>query len=206
MINIAAGIDYFRTTDTTMYQLVTATRTAANPLLIPSEKPPDAYFSTLVKSIVSQQISTRAAATIYQRLQSLSPITPAAMLACPVEQLRECGISQAKVSYIVSLAEMWPDLSPQTFSLLSDQQLIDRLVTCRGVGVWTAEMFLLFAMGRADIFALNDLGLRQGVAKLYTVDQSDREQIRIISERWSPHRSLASLAVWHQLDNGPVPL
>lgn len=196
--------NYFATQDTVMHTLLTQARQAKHPIILPTAKPSNKYFATLVNSIISQQISTKAAATIYTKLEAVTPITPQAITAARAEDLRACGCSQRKVQYMQSLAQAWDTLEPDTFTTCTDEEIITRLSSCYGIGKWTAEMFLIFAMAREDIFAIGDLGLRQQVAASYHVAHDDLPKINTIATTWKPYRTIASLALWHQLDNGPV--
>lgn len=201
-VNVA--LQHFAETDPCIHAVCESAFASEDPPLLPLPKPVDQYFSTLVNSIVSQQISTKAAAAIYKRLSNSVTLTPAGVQAFNEEVIKSCGVTKQKTRYIKSLAIDWDALQVETFADLSDAEVIARLSACYGIGRWTAEMFLLFAMARPDVFSVGDLGLRQQVSKHYDVSSSNHAAIRDIAAKWSPHRSVASLALWHEIDNGPV--
>ena len=129
------------------------------------------FFIVLARAISSQQLSTRAAATIFGRLQALSPdgLTPAAVLAATDEQLRGAGLSRSKVLSLRDLAARVQSgaLPLHDLPRLSDEEVVALLVPVRGIGVWTAQMFLIFSLGRLDVLPVDDLGLRAGVRDMY---------------------------------------
>ncbi len=163
-------------------------------------------FAEIVDSIVSQQLSGKVAAVIYSRFEGLFPekkIQPEAILKIDDAKLRSVGISWAKVKYIKDLAGKAADGTLQLAKLasLADDEVIEHLTQVKGIGRWTAEMILMFALGRPDVFSLGDLGLRTAVSQLYFVERSDLIKIEEISRQWSPHRSLASRYLWKSLEN-----
>jgi len=164
-------------------------------------------FRDLLEAIVSQQLSNKAASTIFGRFLGLFPKeavpTPAEILKLSEETLRTCGLSHQKASYLKSLAEEIASnkLVLEELHILPDEAVIIALTKVKGIGRWTAEMFLIFSLGRLDTFSLGDLGLRSAVGKLYGVNREDKVKIAKISKRWSPYRSLASLYLWKSLDN-----
>lgn len=166
-------------------------------------------FAEVVRAIIRQQLSVKAAPAIEGRFISLLPegsIEPDHILTLDKNKLRECGISHAKVKYITSAAVAAKD-GTVDFSALADKsndQVIDELIQIHGVGQWTAEMILIFNLGRPDIFSLGDLGLRNAISRLYGVDRNDLDSIASISKKWSPHRSLASRYLWKSLNNTPT--
>lgn len=165
-------------------------------------------FATLVRSIVGQQISVKAADSVWARLTAaMAAPTPPAILACTPEQLRSCGLSARKVEYITDLAghfasgqihaHRWPEMS--------DAEIIAELTAVRGIGVWTAEMFLIFNQLRPDVFPLDDIGLQKAVAMHYlTGERPERRELARIGERWRPWRSVATWYLWRSLDPLPV--
>ncbi len=163
-------------------------------------------FLALIRSINSQQLSTHAAAAIFARFkQLLGDITPEKILATKDESLRSCGISFTKIKYIKNLAfsVQEEEVDLESIKDLSDEQVIEELVKLNGVGKWTAEMILIFALRRPDVFSVGDLGLRNAVAKIYGVDRDDFETIEKITAHWSPYRSLACRYLWQSLRNIP---
>ena len=203
-ISVPAAMRHYAQVDPRLHTCVTALLDIAPPLVIPEAKPVQHYFSTLVRSIVGQQISTKAATAIYETLANNYSIQPAVLANVPADELQSSGLTKQKTRYIQALAKKWSQLDVAEFPTLTDEAITARLTACYGIGAWTAQMFLLFAMSRPDVFAIGDLGLRQQVARWYQIDVCDLVTIRTITDRWSPHRSLAVLALWFAIDNGPV--
>jgi DNA-3-methyladenine glycosylase II len=167
------------------------------------------HFGMLVRSIISQQISTKAAASIRARLEAtLAPagVTPAAILAAADDRLRAAGLSANKARSLRDLAEKVDSGAVPLEQLrdLDDEEVIARLVPVRGIGRWTAEMFLIFSLGRLDVLPVDDLGLRVGVHRAYELPTPPtRAELRERSEPWRPYRSIATWYFWRSL--GPVP-
>jgi DNA-3-methyladenine glycosylase II len=167
-------------------------------------------YGALVRSIVGQQLSTKAARSIYERLTALfdgrTP-TPAELLAADPEDVRSVGLSRPKVAYLRSLAEHVEsgELELARLSELPDEEVTEQLTAVKGLGQWTADMFLIFHLGRPDVLPVGDLGVRRAVERVYGLpDLPDAAQLTEIGEPWRPHRSLASLYLWRSLDNEPV--
>jgi DNA-3-methyladenine glycosylase II len=170
---------------------------------------PDAY-GALLRTIVGQQLSTKAARTIHERVLGLfggrTP-TPEELLAVSEEDLRGAGLSGRKVTYIRDLAAHVQDgeLELDRLDELSDEEVIEEIVAVRGLGRWSAEMFLMFHLERPDVFSGGDLGLRRAIQVAYgleempTPDEADER-----AERWRPHRTLAAVYLWESLANNPV--
>ena len=166
----------------------------------------NAYFRELVESIISQQLSEKAADTISKRFSALfstkSFPDPNAILTIHPEKIRAAGISYAKISYIKDLAERveTKSLVLERLVKLPDVEVINELTKVKGIGRWTAEMFLIFGLGREDVFSYGDLGLRNAIQKLYrlrkplTLQRAER-----ISLRWKPYRSWACRYLWESL-------
>ena len=163
-----------------------------------------APFITLIRSIVGQQISVKAADSIWKRVTEKIPrLTPAAILACSIEQLRECGLSARKAEYISDLAAHFDakQIHTRRWPSMSDAEIITELTAVRGVGVWTAEMFLIFNLLRPDVFPLDDIGLQKAVAQHYfSGKRPNRKELAAIGERWRPWRSVATWYFWRSLD------
>jgi DNA-3-methyladenine glycosylase II len=165
---------------------------------------PDAY-GALLRAIVGQQLSTKAAATIHGRVLDLfggrTP-APEELLETDVAALRGCGLSGRKVTYVQDLARhvISGELELDRLDQLSDEEVIAEIVAVRGLGRWTAEMFLIFHLERPDVFSGGDLGLRKAIQLSRGMDEmpSPAEAIEI-AERWSPNRSLASIYLWESL-------
>ena len=167
-------------------------------------------YGALVRSIVGQQLSTKAARSIYGRLTELfggrTP-TPAELLAADPEAVRSVGLSRPKVAYLRSLAEHIEsgELELARLPELSDDEVSAQLTAVKGLGQWTADMFLIFHLGRPDVLPVGDLGIRRAVERAYGLPElPDAARLTAIAEPWRPNRSLASLYLWHSLDNEPV--
>ena len=172
---------------------------------------PDDHYGALVRSIVGQQLSVRAAAAIYSRLTARfggRPPTPGEVLADDPDELRiAAGLSRAKVTFLRSLAEHATDGSLELDKLdaLDDQQVISELVAVKGIGDWSAHMFLIFHLQRPDVLAVGDLGIRKAVQLAYGLETlPDPKTLQEIAAPWSPYRSLACRFLWRSLDNTPV--
>ncbi len=171
---------------------------------------PTDHYGALLRSIVGQQLSTKAARAIFTRLTDRfggrTP-TPAEVLADDPEQLRAAaGLSRAKVGFLRSLAEHVVDGSLELESLdsLPDEEVIAELVAVRGLGLWSAHMFLMFHLRRPDVLPVGDLGIRRAVMLRYGLPQlPGPAELEAIAERWRPHRSLACLYLWRSLDAVP---
>jgi DNA-3-methyladenine glycosylase II len=168
-------------------------------------RPPDAY-GALLRSIVGQQLSTKAARSIYGRLSDLfggrSP-TPAELAAAEPKTIRAVGLSWRKVEYLRDLAARVEDgrLDLESLHQLSDEEVTGELTQVRGLGPWTADMFMIFHLGRPDVLPVGDLGTRAAVRRAYDLPGLPAaEELRRIAEPWRPHRSLACLYLWRSLD------
>ena len=165
-------------------------------------------FATLVRSIVGQQISVKAADSVWARVIAALPVlTPAAVLACTTEQLRACGLSARKVEYVTDLAAHFEGgrIHTHRWPAMEDAEIIDELTAVRGIGVWTAEMFLIFNQLRPDVFPLDDIGLQKAVARHYLAgERPSRRQLADVGDRWRPWRSVATWYLWCSLDPVPV--
>ena len=168
----------------------------------------DNPFMTLARSIVGQQISVKAADSVWTRLTTmLSDLTPLAVLSHTLEQLRSCGLSARKAEYLADLAAHFESgqIDTQRWFSSSDEEIIAELTAVRGIGVWTAEMFLIFNQLRPDVLPLDDVGLQKAVARHYLAgERPDRRKLTEIGERWRPWRSVATWYLWRSLDPLPV--
>ncbi|MBP9716539.1 MAG: DNA-3-methyladenine glycosylase 2 family protein [Candidatus Levybacteria bacterium] len=168
---------------------------------------PDDYFIDLVESIVSQQLSIKAADTIFGRFEKLfknEKINPKELLTIPDQKIREAGISFSKIKYIKGIAEaiINKQLDLKKLDSMSDEEVIGELIKLKGVGQWTAEMFLMFTLGRSDIFSAGDLGLQNAIIKIYKLEEKpNKEKLLEISKLWSPHRTIASRILWKSLES-----
>ncbi len=167
-------------------------------------QPDDNHFVVLVRSILSQQISTKAAASIWERVakQMGGIVTPRKMLQCDADTLRSLGVSQSKQRSMHDLAEKCAsgEVPLKKLKDLGDEEVIDLLVPVRGIGRWTAEMFLMFSLGRLDVLPVGDYGLRAGAQKLYQLaDLPGRKELEALALPWQPYRSLGTWYVWRSL-------
>jgi DNA-3-methyladenine glycosylase II len=172
---------------------------------------PTDHYGTLVRAIVGQQLSTRAADAIYGRLIERfggRPPTPEEVLADDPEELRTAaGLSHAKVAYLHSLAEHVLDgsLDLQKLGRLPDDEVIAELVAVKGLGVWSAHVFLMFHLRRPDVLAVGDLGIRRAMMVAYGLPELPQPaEMERIAEPWRPHRTLACLFLWRSLQATPV--
>jgi DNA-3-methyladenine glycosylase II len=173
------------------------------------ERPADAY-GALLRAIVGQQLSTKAARTIYRRVCEIfggTTPTPEQLLDASEEDLRGAGLSGRKVEYIRDLAAhvISGELELDRLGELSDEEAIEEIVAVRGLGQWTAEMFLLFHLERPDVLSGGDLGIRKAVQIEYGLEEMPAPlKVLEIGEAWRPHRSLASLYLWESLASIPA--
>ena len=164
-------------------------------------------FATLIKSIVGQQISVIAASAVWSRLFDLvGEVNPESILAKTHEELRQVGLSNRKVEYIVGIAEAWTEgLGEIDWEQMSDEEVVQELVKLRGVGRWTVQMLLIFALLRQDIFPIDDIGLIRGMEKLYNSGNSlETSELYEISEKWMPYRTMGVWYIWRSIDPEPV--
>ncbi len=171
-----------------------------------NHEPRSDYYASLARSIVGQQISVKAASKIFDRFEQLTGLKPELALNLSEEQVKTIGLSGQKVRYISDLAEHFVRDSAvfNYLDSLSDDDIIAELTKVKGVGVWTAQMFLMFTLGRPDVFAPDDRGLQLAVQKLYKLPEvPPRSEILAIAEKWRPYRTAASYHLWRSLDNAP---
>jgi len=167
----------------------------------------------LCASIMSQQLSSKVADTIHKRFLNLynghTP-KPEEILATPFASLRSIGLSNAKVSYVHNVARFAIEegVDHRKLGKMDNEAIIGYLTQIKGVGRWTAEMLLMFALGREDVFAADDLGIQNAMIRLYKLDRTDKkafkEDLLEIAEKWSPYRTYACMHLWHWTDNAPV--
>jgi DNA-3-methyladenine glycosylase II len=165
-------------------------------------------FGTLARSIIGQQISVKAAESVWARLTSHTRrITPAAFLKTDIAGMRGCGLSQRKAEYLLDLASHFKDGSVHVrqWEAMDDEAVIAELVQIRGIGRWTAEMFLIFNLLRPDVLPLDDLGLLKAISLAYfSGEPVSRFDAREVAENWSPWRTVATWYLWRSLDPVPV--
>jgi DNA-3-methyladenine glycosylase II len=167
----------------------------------------------LCASIMSQQLSTKVADVIYHRFLDLfgkMEPTPEEILATPFETLRAIGLSNAKTNYVHNVARFAIEkgLDHKHLNKLNNEEVIEYLTQIKGVGRWTTEMLLMFALGREDVFAVDDLGIQNAMIRLYKLDHADKKKLKEdmlrISKKWSPYRTYACVHLWQWKDNVPV--
>lgn len=156
-------------------------------------------YATLVSSIVGQQLSGKAAETIWKRLEQRFAIEPSALAAAHPDDLRSLGLSRAKVSFIHDLSRFALGGGLEGLEHQSDQEIIAHLTQVRGIGVWTVQMFLMFGLRRPDVWPILDLGVRKGLEQLYGV--SDKAGLEALGERFRPFRSHAAWYMWRVLES-----
>ncbi len=177
---------------------------------LPSSKSEDLYFK-LLSAIVSQQLSTKAAATIFKRFTELFPESyphPELVLATPDEQLRGAGLSFQKIGYVRNVASFSAagNLEHTTINAMEDEALIIHLTQIKGVGRWTVEMLLMFALERPDILPVDDLGIQNAMKRHYGIEDTGKalkKRMQEIAEPWRPYRTIASKYLWQSLNNMP---
>ena len=167
-------------------------------------------WEALARAIVGQQLSTKAARSIWEKLRlqfgGETP-DPAALLRKRPQTLRKAGLSNAKVEFLRDLARRVKDGSLDLGRLeeLPDEDVVAELIEVKGIGSWTAEMFLIFHLGRPDVVSAGDLGIRRAIQIAYGMDDlPGPEELERIAEEWRPHRTLACLYLWRSLDNAPT--
>ncbi|MFM1979936.1 MAG: hypothetical protein RLZ68_1201 [Pseudomonadota bacterium] len=165
-------------------------------------------FATLARSIVGQQISVKAAQTVWDRFALLpKKITPTNVLKLKVDDMRAAGLSARKVEYLVDLALHFDNgaLHIKTWETMADEDIITELVAIRGIGRWTAEMFLIFHLMRPNVLPLDDVGLINGISKNYfSGEVVSRSDAREVAAAWAPYCSVATWYIWRSLDPVPV--
>lgn len=193
------AIDHFKKVDPILYKLAIK----ISPLDI--QKSND-YFVSLTREIIGQQLSGRVADVIFERFKNLFPkkkISAKYLLTIPDQKLRSVGTSWGKVSFLKDLSQkvVNEEINFKTIDNLENEEVIKVLLKVKGVGPWTAEMFLMFALGRPDVFSAGDLGLQNAIIRLYKLNgKPDKEKLLEISSKWSPHRTIASRILWRSLD------
>jgi len=170
------------------------------------DAPPMDPFPALCRTITAQQISTKAAATIHGRLVALMPrgVTPKAMLTLTDDQLRAAGMSRQKTAYLRDLATKVQNGELPTHSLheLSDEDVIQAIVKVKGLGRWSAEMFLMFRLHRPDVLPVDDLGIMTAIQRLYGLRKRPKpDRMRKIADVWRPYRTVACWYLWRSLEN-----
>ncbi len=161
---------------------------------LPLRRRPDG-FAALMGAVVSQQVSVAAAQAIWTRLEALGPVTPQTVMAAPDEALRGCGLSRQKVAYARAIVESGVDF--EALRAMPDADVVAELVRIKGIGVWTAEIYAMFSLGRADVFAPGDLALKEANRLIFGLPaRQSHAEFRAQSLAWSPWRSVAARLLW----------
>ncbi len=190
---------FFRKKDSVVYSLIEEYGVIE---VVPSKT----YFANLCRSIINQQISNKAGRAIFERFINLFPDKnpgPEKLLKIKDEKLRGVGMSKTKVSYLKDLSKkiIIGELLLENIDTMGDTEVIEQLVRVKGIGSWTAEMFLMFSLGRENIFSHGDLGLRNAIKKLYKLENPSKQQIEGIVENWSPYKTYVCKLLWRSLNN-----
>jgi DNA-3-methyladenine glycosylase II len=203
------GLAHLRAADPLLAELIDRFGGPAEVLARRGRRPGDAY-GALVRAIVGQQLSTKAAKSIFERLVGLfgdrTP-TPRELLDTDPDELRSVGLSRAKVAFLRDLAEHVEDgeLRLQDLAELPDEEVAEQLIAIKGLGPWTVHMFLIFHLGRSDVLPVGDLGIRRAAQLLHGLDELPAPaELERIAEPWRPYRTLACLYLWRSLDNAPA--
>jgi len=165
------------------------------------------YFVHLCYEIISQQLSGKAASTIIGRFDQLFPkkkVTAVRLVKIPDKKLRAVGMSWSKASFVKDLAKktVKKEIAYSKLHEMTNEDVMAELIKVKGIGPWTAEMFLMFALGREDVFSHADLGLRNGMKRVYKLKEApDVKKADKITEKWKPYRSYGCFALWHSVDN-----
>lgn len=165
------------------------------------------YFTSLVSAIIGQQLSVKAASTIKARVLSLcGELSPEKILDLSEEELRGVGLSRGKVLYVKDLARNVIEGKIELYMLdkQTDEEIIHRLTAVKGIGRWTAEMFLIFSLGRPDVFSCGDLGLKRALCWLYKMEEAPLTFLKECASKWSPNGTVASLYLWEAINRGYV--
>jgi DNA-3-methyladenine glycosylase II len=165
-------------------------------------------FATLARSVVGQQISVKAAQTVWDRFVKLPrQMTPAQVLRLKIDDMRAAGLSARKVEYLVDLSLHFDSgkVHVENWTAMDDEAIVDELVAIRGIGRWTAEMFLIFHLMRPNVLPLDDVGLINGISKSYFSGEAvSRSDAREVALAWAPYRTVATWYIWRSLDPVPV--
>jgi len=156
-------------------------------------------FSSLVESIIGQQISAKAADTVCRKLDELCGMDSQRLHALTIEEVQSCGMSMRKAGYIKNIAEAAENkvIDFNALSEMSDREIINSLTALKGIGVWTAEMLLIFSLMRPDVVSYGDLAIRRGMMRLYKLKELPLERFQRYAKCYSPYGSIASLYLWH---------
>ncbi|MHC1680013.1 MAG: DNA-3-methyladenine glycosylase [Methanomassiliicoccales archaeon] len=187
-----AEIDHLRRKDKRLGRVIAAAG------MLQAEMYPN-LFTALVSSVVGQQISGKAAVTVWNRVvERFGEITPGRLHQASVEEIQSCGMSFRKAEYVKGIAEACANggLDLESLKTLPDEEVVKALVSLKGIGPWTAEMMLIFSLGRKDVVSWGDLAIRRGMMSLYGLESMDRQQFDRYRSKYTPYGSVASLYIW----------
>ncbi len=197
--------DHFKTSDSVLYKVLLQVRKAFDDeVLSVKQIESDLFFTMLCRSIINQQISNKVGAVILSRFLALFDgklADPKKLLKLSDEKLRAVGVSGSKVKYLKDLAQKVVDKELKLVDLvkLEEKDIIEQLTLVKGIGVWTAEMFMIFSLGREDVFSHGDFALKKAVAQIYNLENPTKQQIEEITLKWIPYRSYACKILWRSL-------
>lgn len=199
-------LEHFQKVDPILFETFHKLAPAAQQIeVIP--KPPETFFNNLCESIVSQQLSVKASDTIWKRFNALFPeqqVSPNLILATEDEVLRSVGLSRGKAIYLKALSDavVKKELDFDAMPTMSNEEVIRSLTWVKGIGQWTAEMFMMFTLGRPDIFSMGDLGLKNAIQGLYGKKEQPlaATEIQVLVSRWSPYKTYAARILWQSLE------
>ena len=197
-------INHFNAIDPMMAKVVAAAFAGERPIVLGKPIATELYFRELAEAVVSQQLSIKAAATIWRRFEALveGNVTPERVLALDIEQMRGSGVSRQKAGYLQAMAGAITagEVDLAGIPDMDDAAVIAELTKLKGIGPWTAEMFLMFALGRPDVFSYLDLGLVRAFELVYGTPGVTRADMEPVVEKWAPYRTYAALALWRHRD------
>ena len=194
------AVDHLRSNDSILSEVIDEN-------LHPPLSPNGNVGDTLIKSIVGQQISVKAADSVWRKMEGLlGTVTPENIVLCDIQDLRGCGLSMRKSEYILDFSKLWVDcLSDLDWFSMDAEDVRGRLLDLRGVGPWTVDMVMIFALGQPDILPLGDIGLIRAIERTYAGGSNlEIEEILDISNGWSPYRTVATWYLWRVVDPEPV--
>ena len=196
----AKAVEYLKSTDPILSEIIDEN---LHPFLSPNRN----VGNTLIKSIVGQQISVKAADSVWRKMTGLlGTVIPENIVSCDLQDLRGCGLSMRKSEYILDFSRLWVDsLSDLDWFSMDGEDVRSRLLELRGVGPWTVDMVMIFALGQPDILPLGDIGLIRAIEKTYAGGSNlGVEDLLDISAGWSPYRTVATWYLWRVVDPEPV--
>lgn len=203
------AVEHIRKTDRKLFDVYMQLKNDGITFTDVIEHPKEVRFEHIIESIVSQQLSVKASDTIYKRFTTLvKKVTPEQILLKTIEELRSVGISRPKANYILGIAQavQTKQISLDYMSFLTEEEIIRELTKLKGIGVWSSEMFMMFTLGKPNIFSYTDQGLYNAFKQIYKLDWKDKEdkiKADCIIANYAPYKTYASKILWKSLDNEP---